>query len=123
MSDVSLTDCDREPIHLLGAIQPKGFLLSVSTDWRILRASSNVFSFIGLSPNEIIGLPVNTVLSADLLHDIRGRLQTVAGTGVVERLFGQHVQPGGPLYDVAFQSAAARPCWNSRRRWDRCRPH
>ena len=102
MSDVSLTDCDREPIHLLGAVQPMGFLLSVSTDWRILRASSNVFSFIGLSPNEIIGQQVNAVLSADLLHDIRGRLQTVAGTGVVERLFGQQVQPGGAPYDIAF---------------------
>ena len=26
---VTLTNCDREPIHLLGAIQPIGFLLAI----------------------------------------------------------------------------------------------
>jgi light-regulated signal transduction histidine kinase (bacteriophytochrome) len=56
--DVSLTSCDQEPIHLLGAIQPIGFLLSVSTDWRILRASANIEAFLGLPPDEVIGRPV-----------------------------------------------------------------
>lgn len=97
----SLTSCDREPIHLLGGIQPIGFLLSVSTDWRVLRASANIEAFLGLPPDKVIGRPVNTVLAADLLHDIRGRLQTVAGTGIVERLFGQRLVADGPLFDVA----------------------
>ena len=36
---VDLTNCDREPIHLLGAIQPFGFLIAVSTaDWTVTRA-------------------------------------------------------------------------------------
>ena len=100
-SEVSLTSCDREPIHLLGAIQPFGFLLSVSTDWRVLRASTNIERFLGLLPDEIIGQPANKVLAADLLHDIRGRLQTVAGTGIVERLFGQRLTPDGSQFDVA----------------------
>jgi light-regulated signal transduction histidine kinase (bacteriophytochrome) len=99
--DVSLTSCDREPIHLLGAIQPIGFLLSVSTDWRVHRVSANIGPFLGLPPDEVIGHPVNEVLAADLLHDIRGRLQTVAGTGIVERLFAQRLKPDGPLFDVA----------------------
>ncbi|WP_375412413.1 HWE histidine kinase domain-containing protein [uncultured Bradyrhizobium sp.] len=98
---VSLTTCDREQIHLLGAIQPIGFLLSVSTDWRVLRASANIEPFLGLSPAEVIGLPVHQVVAADLLHEIRGRLQTVAGTGIVERLFGQRLKPDGRLFDVA----------------------
>jgi len=101
--DPSLTSCDHEAIHLLGAIQPVGFLLSLSTDWRVLRASANTERFLGLSPEQIIGLPVDRVLSADLLHDIRGRLQTVAGMGIVERLFGQRLQRDGPFYDVAVQ--------------------
>jgi light-regulated signal transduction histidine kinase (bacteriophytochrome) len=35
MSDngaVNLTNCDREPIHILGAIQPFGFLIALTTD-------------------------------------------------------------------------------------------
>ena len=99
--DVSLTSCDREPIHLLGGIQPIGFLLSVSTDWRVLRASANIEAFLGRSPDDAIGSPVNQILSPDILHDIRGRLQTIAGTGIVERLFAQRLGPDGPLFDVA----------------------
>src|SRR6186713_3536050 len=100
-SGPSLTSCDSEPIHLLGGIQPIGFLLSVSTDWHVLRASANVGQFLGVGPDELLGIPVNNVLSADLLHDIRGRLQTVAGTGIVERLFGQSLTADGPAFDVA----------------------
>ncbi|WCP12331.1 hypothetical protein sphantq_00728 [Sphingobium sp. AntQ-1] len=39
---VDLTNCDREPIHLLGAIQTPGFLIAVSTDWIIARVSKNI---------------------------------------------------------------------------------
>ena len=35
---VDLTSCDREPIHVLGAVQPFGFLLAVSPDWIVVRA-------------------------------------------------------------------------------------
>ena len=38
---VDLTSCDREPIHILGAVQPFGFLLGVSSDWIVVRASAN----------------------------------------------------------------------------------
>ena len=41
---VDLTTCDREPIHLLGAIQSFGFLLSVNADWIVVRASENTHS-------------------------------------------------------------------------------
>jgi light-regulated signal transduction histidine kinase (bacteriophytochrome) len=98
---VSLTNCDREPIHLLGSIQPIGFLLSVSTDWRVLRASANVEAFLGLPVDEVVGQSANRVLATDLLHDLRGRLQTVAGVGIVERFFEQRLTVDGPLFDVA----------------------
>ncbi|MBW8911486.1 MAG: hypothetical protein JF564_06295, partial [Sphingomonas sp.] len=42
-----LTICDREPIHLLGAIQSFGFLLAVSADWLVSRASENLADHIG----------------------------------------------------------------------------
>ena len=56
MSDASptvdLTNCDREPIHILGAIQPIGFLLALSSDWLIMRASANVAQFLDLEPDD-----------------------------------------------------------------------
>ena len=44
---VDLTNCDREPIHLLGAIQPIGFLLALSPDLVIERVSANAGDFLG----------------------------------------------------------------------------
>jgi light-regulated signal transduction histidine kinase (bacteriophytochrome) len=60
---VDLTNCDREPIHIPGLIQPFGFLLALSTDWLIARTSANVAEFIGRSPAEIIGQPLIQVFS------------------------------------------------------------
>jgi light-regulated signal transduction histidine kinase (bacteriophytochrome) len=97
----ALTGCDVEPIHLLGAIQPIGFLLTMSAEGIVLRASANARSYLGLPGREIVGRPIANFLSADLLHDLRGRLQLAAGAGVVERLFGQRLAPEGPLFDVA----------------------
>ena len=55
---VDLTNCDREPIHLLGAIQPIGFLLAMSSDWLVARASANLADFFGVEPADVIGKPV-----------------------------------------------------------------
>jgi light-regulated signal transduction histidine kinase (bacteriophytochrome) len=61
---VDLTNCDREPIHRLGAIQPFGFLLVVSSDWLVARASANLEQFVGVSHSEIIGRPVSQIIGA-----------------------------------------------------------
>ena len=38
---VDLTNCDREPIHVLGNVQPFGFLVAAGMDWIVSRASAN----------------------------------------------------------------------------------
>ncbi len=40
--------CDREPIHILGAIQPIGFLLALTADWLIARASADIERHLGI---------------------------------------------------------------------------
>src|SRR5262245_55028638 len=42
ITQVDLTNCDREPIHTPGAIQPFGFLIAVTTDWIVARVSENI---------------------------------------------------------------------------------
>ena len=49
---VDLGNCEREPIHVLGNIQPFGFLITVGADWRVTRASANLDDFIGIPPGE-----------------------------------------------------------------------
>lgn len=43
---VDLTNCDREPIHILGAIQPIGFLIALTSDWMVSRVSANIGDFL-----------------------------------------------------------------------------
>ena len=47
MKQVDLTNCDREPIHIPGSIQPFGFMLILSQEFVVLGASENVGQFIG----------------------------------------------------------------------------
>ncbi len=102
---MDLTTCDREPIHILGAIQSFGFLLSVNADWIVTRASENTHSHIGLDPGQLVGQLAERCIHKDVLHDIRGRLQLAGAPGVVERLFGQRLSLGGRLFDIALHQS------------------
>lgn len=54
---VSLTNCDSEPIHIPGSIQPHGFLLAVDAEYTIRYCSNNVHES---------GLPVTNTLNQKL---------------------------------------------------------
>jgi light-regulated signal transduction histidine kinase (bacteriophytochrome)/CheY-like chemotaxis protein len=98
----SITTCDAEPIHLLAAIQPIGFLLSVNADWIVVRASANVAEHLQASLAEVIGHPAAAIIPPDLVHDIRGHMQQAGQAGVVEPLFHRSLRDGGPPFAVAI---------------------
>jgi len=101
-SAVDLTNCDREPIHLLGAIQPFGFLLVVSeSDWLIQRASTNVATSLNSDLTDLIGKPLALLFSIDAIHAIRNSLQTAAIGDNTARIFGLDVGKG-LICDVAI---------------------
>ncbi len=96
-----LTNCDREPIHLLGAIQQPGFLIAVSTDWIIARVSANIRDLLGSDPEALIGAPLPDYVPATFLHDLRNRISLLAEPDMVERLFACQIGTSGQPYDVA----------------------
>jgi len=99
--NVDLTNCDREPIHQLGAIQPFGFLLVASSDWNVTRASANLADFLGVSPEEAIGRPVVELLGEKALHAIRNGLTVMRGTDAVERLLALPAGNPARIFDFA----------------------
>ena len=59
---IDLTNCDREPIHIPGAIQPHGILLGVrESDRCIVQASANATSWLERS-DSVVGSTVSAVL-------------------------------------------------------------
>ena len=99
---VDLTNCDREPIHILGAIQPIGFLLALTADWLVARASANTADFIGLAPQDLIGRPLAEIFEARVIHDLRNRTAMLRGVDAVERMFDCEIVRGGRAFDVAI---------------------
>ncbi len=96
-----LTICDREPITRLECIQSFGFLLAMSKDWIVARASANLESFLGTDPNAAIGAQLDVLIDVTTLHDIRNRMAFLRGLSGIERLYKKPLIPGGPPFDIA----------------------
>lgn len=100
-AQVDLTNCDREPIHILGAIQPIGFLLALTNDWMISRASENTADFIGMTPGDLIGRPLRECIPPAAFHDLRNRMSMLRGPNAVERMFNCILVEHAAPFDVA----------------------
>jgi len=99
--EVDLTNCDREPIHELGAIQPLGFLFALSTDWLIRRASANAAQFFETDAADLLGTSAIEIFGEHAVHTLRNRLAMLRGPDAVERVFGLPVGNGN-RFDFAI---------------------
>ncbi len=69
---VDLTNCDREPIHIPGLIQPHGALLVLQEpDLTIIQVSSNTLESIGHPPQDLLGKPLSALLAPKQIATIR----------------------------------------------------
>lgn len=99
---VDLTNCDREPIHILGAIQPVGVLIALAADWMIARVSANSADFLNEEPEALLGRPLADFLPPATIHALRNRVAMLRGPDSVERMFGCPLVAGGPPFDMAL---------------------
>ncbi len=73
---VDLTSCDSEPIHMIGAIQPFGCLIAAdASTLAIGYASANTAAYLGRPPEELLGLPLSSLLGEERLADLLTRAQ------------------------------------------------
>ena len=97
---VTLDNCDREPIHIPGSIQPHGCLLACDmAAARVLRHSANATAMLGLDgdPN---GRPLEAVIGVDAAHAVRNALARTADPARAALSFGVAL-PSGAAFDVA----------------------
>ncbi|MDA8585046.1 GAF domain-containing protein [Rhodobacteraceae bacterium] len=106
--DVDLTNCDREPIHLLGGVQPYGCLIATSSDFMINHVSENVQDILGLDPTEVIGGRLLDVLPEQTIHDLRTKLQLLNIATNSSRLFGYDVLGNGTRFDVSIHAQSQK---------------
>ncbi len=109
---VDLTNCEREPIHIPGSIQPRGVLLALhEPELRVVQVSENLTEMIGPPVGAALGRPVAEVLGqavADQLashlasfSDLRERnpllvqVPTAAGVQQMDAVLHRPPQPPG----------------------------
>jgi len=76
--DRAIAQCCQEPVHILGHIQPFGALLATDESLeQITHVSANLALMLGLTEDEgdvtsFLGQDLHSLLSEELIHDLRG---------------------------------------------------
>ncbi|QWF22412.1 SpoIIE family protein phosphatase [Nocardioides sp. LMS-CY] len=109
--EVDLTTCDREPIHVPGAIQPHGVLLALDEQLRVVVVSGNCDALLGVRAEVAIGAPLESLLGPLLAADLAERIAAEATTEpLVVRLDELPPRAGlaGRQVDVRHHRSGAR---------------
>ena len=90
------------------AIQPGSYLLELSLDWIVLRASENIHHLLGESHVTLMDEPLGRFVHAQALHDLRNLFSRLSGTTGIARAYGVRLTDDPDLVDVAFQLSDGR---------------
>ena len=91
-------------------IQAGAYLLELSLDWIVLRASENIHHLLGESHVTLIEEPLGRFVQAQALHDLRNLFSRLSGTTGIARAYGVRLtdERDHQLHDIAFQLADGR---------------
>ena len=123
--NVDLTECDREPIHILGAVQTFACLVAVDENWNVVHASQNTEGFIYIPHEQLLGKNIGTVITADVMHDLKSAVHISKMTNNTERLintvalvefddkFDITVHFNGEFYVMEFERSTSSDTFNA----------
>jgi chemotaxis family two-component system sensor kinase Cph1 len=97
---ITLTNCDREPIHIPGLVQPYGFLLCLDEATRlIVQASENVEAHVGISADQLLHKGLERLLGPDRLAEVQVLWPTL---GTTPKLLGARLDyiKGQPFFKL-----------------------
>lgn len=89
-------------------IQRGAYLLELSLDWIVLRASENIHQLLGESHVTLIDEPLGKFVHAQALHDLRNLFSRLSGTLGIGRAYGIRLTDDPDLVDVAFHVSDGR---------------
>ncbi|GGL00629.1 ATP-binding protein [Deinococcus radiotolerans] len=99
---VDLTNCDREPIHIPGAVQPHGAMVALRGA-TIVQVSENLPELLGVAVTDALGGPLEQLLDGPLAGQVREALRS----GGLQRnpllLLSAEVRGRGPFDVTAHQ--------------------
>lgn len=102
---VDLTNCDREPIHILGRVQSYGCLLALSSDWMINYASENCADVLGLDAKSIIGSRIIDIFPQETIHHLRTKMQLLGFQSGSARVFAYPALQDDRVFDISISES------------------
>src|SRR5262252_9578020 len=89
-------------------IQSGAFLLELSLDWIVLRASENIHRLLHESHVTLIDEPLGKFVQSQALHDLRNLFSRLSGTTGIGRAYAVRLTDDPDLVDIAFQLVDGR---------------
>lgn len=90
------------------SVQQAGFLLELSGDWIVLRASENVHKFLGEYHVRMVGEPLAKFTLAQPLHDLRNSLSRQRSASGIARAYRVRLTESQNYLDISFQQLDGR---------------
>lgn len=107
-SKVDLSNCDREPIHIPGSIQPHGAMLVVDPQSNVVAyASDNIQNYLGVN-GAIVGAGLAEVLGSQVAHDIANTAAKAGDGHVAGVIMKAKLQNGLRQTDVTIHRHEGR---------------
>lgn len=104
--DRALQACANEPIHLSGAIQPHGYLITCQLpDWTIRHVSANVESLLGATPEDMLRHSLREFLTDDLIQAIAETIGFGEPGAPPQRAAVGNIGPMAHLCDISVHVA------------------
>lgn len=97
---ITLTNCDREPIHIPGLVQPYGFVLCLDERTQcVVQASENTQELIGIAAKDLLGKGLEQLLSPTRLAEVNALWPTLTEAA---KLIGARLDQveGQPFYKL-----------------------
>lgn len=89
-------------------VQAGSYVLELSLDWIVQRASENIHRLLRQSHVTLIDEPLGKFVHAQALHDLRNLFSKLSGTTGIGRAYAVRLTDDHDLVDIAFQLSDGR---------------
>lgn len=102
----ALQACANEPIHLSGAIQPHGYLISCQLpDWTIRHVSANIEALTAVPPDAMLRHSLREFITDDIIHTISETVGFTEPGAPPQRAAMANIGPMATLCDIGVHTA------------------
>lgn len=98
---VTLTNCDQEPIHIPGKIQPHGFLIGLTAEWKIDFCTDNISSFIDVTHSQALGKTFEAVFGSKAQEQIFDYINE----DKIQDAFPLEIELDGKLFQISIHKS------------------